>query len=423
MTGMGVLAPNGHGVEAFADALQKGRSGLRFLPLLKELNFACQVGGVPPGLEEIHRQYFPTGEKETLSDNVRLSTVAAVDAWRDAGLVVPEEGAEVDWDTGAIIGSGLGGMDIIAHRVVPAVQEGRIRRLGSFIVEQVMHSAASAHIAGILALGNQVTANSSACSTGNEAILEAAIRIREGKARRMLAGGVEGPSPYLWAGFDAMRVLCRRFNDEPEKSSRPMSASAGGFVPGSGAAVLVLEALECARDRGARIYAEILGGAVNCGGQRNGGTMTSPNPEGVRRCIRSAVADAGISSTEVDAINGHLTATVADPQELQGWSRALEREARTFPLINATKSMIGHCLGAAGAIECAAVALQLHRNFLHPSLNCEDIHPAIADFSSRIPRTAVPADDITVIAKAGFGFGDVNSCLLFKKWIPEGSRS
>jgi 3-oxoacyl-(acyl-carrier-protein) synthase len=267
-----------------------------------------------------------------------------------------------------------------------------------------------------LAAGNQVTSNSSACSTGNEAIIEAAFRIRSGLAKRILAGGSEGASPYIWAGFDAMRVIARKYNDRPEAASRPMSASANGFVPGAGGAILVIEDLQTALNRGARIYAEILGGHVNCGGQRQGGSMTAPNPEGVKRCIQGAIAEAGIDPKTIDAINGHLTATFADPYELKNWSNALGRGPENFPYINSTKSMIGHCLGAAGAIECVAVVLQLYRGFIHPSLNCEDLHPDIAAYAGSVPHTVIERSDLKIIAKAGFGFGDVNSCLIFKKW-------
>jgi 3-oxoacyl-(acyl-carrier-protein) synthase len=213
-----------------------------------------------------------------------------------------------------------------------------------------------------------------------------------------------------------MRVICRKYNDQPETASRPLSASAGGFVPGSGAAVLVLEDLDSALERGARIYAEVLGGAVNCGGHRMGGSITAPNPEGVKRCIRAAVSDADITAGDIDAINGHLTATFADPYEVKNWSAALDRGSENFPYINSTKSLIGHCLGAAGAIECVAVALQLYGCFLHPSVNSEDIHPDIASFADKVPQRCMDYPELRIIAKAGFGFGDVNSCLIFKKW-------
>jgi 3-oxoacyl-(acyl-carrier-protein) synthase len=195
-----------------------------------------------------------------------------------------------------------------------------------------------------------------------------------------------------------------------------MSASACGFVPGAGSAVLILEELEAALERGARIYAEVLGGGVNCGGHRMGGSITAPNPESVKRCIRMAVTDAGIEPGEIEAINGHLTATFADPLEVHNWSKALDLGPEDFPYINATKSMIGHCLGAAGAVECVAVALQLYKGFIHPSANSEDIHPDIAAFAHKVPQTCVEFPGLRTIAKAGFGFGDVNSCVIFRKW-------
>lgn len=417
VTGMGVVAPNGHGLDAYEKALREGRSGIRFIPELRDLNFACQVGGIPPDFHAVLKSYFDEEKLLSMNDNIGFASVCAIDAWKDAGLEVPDaEGDHINWDTGVIVGSGIGGMDTIANTVVPMVNEGKVRRMGSLIVEQVMNSGTSARISGLLALGNQVTSNSSACSTGNEAVIDALLRIRAGLAKRMLAGGSEGPSPYIWSGFDAMRVICRKFNDRPEAASRPMSASACGFVPGSGSALLVIEELETALARGARIYAEILGGAVNCGGHRMGGSMTAPNPEGVKRCIRDAVSDAGIRPDEIDAVNGHLTATYADPVEVKNWSEALGRGPENFPYINATKSLIGHCLGATGAIESVAVVLQLHKGFLHPSVNCEDVHPDIAAFSDRIPRVCVDYPELKIIAKAGFGFGDVNSCLIFRKW-------
>lgn len=417
ITGMGVAAPNGIGLKAFEEALREGRSGIRHIPKLAELGFGCQVAGVPQDFDEVRKAYFDHEKLMSINDNIGYASVSAIDAWRDAGFSLPDSDDDhVDWDTGAIVGSGVGGMDTIATQVVPMVNEGKVRRMGSRIVEQVMNSGTSARVAGLLALGNQVTSNSSACSTGNEAIIDGLLRIRMGLAKRMLVGGSEGASPYIWSGFDAMRVICRKFNDEPERASRPMSASAGGFVPGSGGAILMMEELETARARGARIYAEVLGGAVNCGGHRMGGSMTAPNPEGVKRCVRQAIADAEISFRDVDAVNGHLTATFADPMEVKNWALALERTPKDFPYINATKSLIGHALGAAGAIECVAVVLQLYKGFLHPSMNCEDIHPDIAEFAGRIPQECLNMPDMKIIAKAGFGFGDVNSCIIFKKW-------
>jgi 3-oxoacyl-(acyl-carrier-protein) synthase len=414
---MGVAAPNAHGLENFELALREGRSGIRFQPLLKELKFGCQIAGIPENFDAIRKSYFDHEKLLSINDNIGYASVSAADAWTDAGFRIPDGNDEtVDWNTGVIAGSGIGGMDTIAQSVVPMINEGRVRRLGSRIVEQVMNSGTSARIGGLIGAGNQVTSNSSACSTGNEAIIEALWRIRMGLAKRMIAGGSEGATPYIWGGFDAMRVICRKFNNNPAEGSRPLSASACGFVPGSGGAMLLLEDMETALDRGARIYAEVVGGAVNSGGQRMGGSMTAPNPEGVKRCIRAAVNDAGIEPGEVDAINGHLTATYADPIEVKNWAEALERTPDNFPYINSTKSLIGHCLGAAGAIESVAAVLQVYRGFVHPSINSEDVHPDIAPYAAKIPQTCLELPGLKYAAKAGFGFGDVNSCIIFKKW-------
>jgi len=417
VTGVGVVAPNGLGVPAFGQALREGRSGVRAVPRLGELRFGCQVAGVPEGVDALAATLFDADELLAMNSNHRFACVAAVEAWQDAGLPRPARGDdEVRWDTGAVLGTGIGGMDTIGERVVPLTDAGTLRRLGSTAVEQVMASGISARVAGLLALGNQVTSNSSACSTGTEAIVEGFERIRSGRAERMLCGGSEGASPYIWSGFDAMRVLARGSNDAPERASRPMSASACGFVPAAGAGVLVLESLESARERGAPIRAEVLGGAVNCGGHRRGGSMTAPNPDGVRRCIRAALGDARVLPNAVDAINGHLTATGADPREVQSWSAALERPPEAFPSITATKSLIGHALGAAGGIECVASVLMVQDGFVHPTINCEDVHPDIAPFAAAIPHTLRSAPDLRVLVKAGFGFGDVNACVVFEKW-------
>ncbi|NNC69637.1 MAG: beta-ketoacyl-[acyl-carrier-protein] synthase family protein, partial [Flavobacteriaceae bacterium] len=275
----------------------------------------------------------------------------------------------------------------------------------------------SAYLGGMLGLGNQVTTNSSACSTGTEAILLGLERIQAGKAKRMLVGSANGHGPYVWGAFDAMRVMTYKHNHEPQKGSRPMSASATGFVPGSGAGALVLESLESAQERNATIYAEVLGGAVNSGGQRNGGTMTAPNSAAVKRCLVAAIENAGIHANDIDLINGHLTATAKDPTEIHNWVSALERKGKDFPYIQSLKSMIGHCLAAAGSIESVAAIIQLNQGFIFPSLNCEDLHPEIESMIDTDKLALnVMNKELNIIAKASFGFGDVNACVLFKKY-------
>ncbi len=416
ITGMGVVAANGHGLEAFSAALRAGQSGIRHQPNLEKLGFSCQVAGVPEISDEIKAKYFSSEALLALNSSMIFAGIAGIDCWRDAGFTVPPTGGgQVDWDTGAILGTGIGGADTLGENVVPRVNEGKVRRLGSTMVEQSMASAVSAWIGGALALGGQVTTNSSACTTGTEAIINAYFLIKEGRWKRMLAGGAEGASPYIWGGFDAMRVLSRGYNDKPEQASRPMSASAAGFVPSSGAGIVMLESLESAQERGAKIYAEVLGGHVNCGGQRGGGSMTAPNPEGVVRCVRQAILEAGIEPSQIDVINGHLTATMADPLEVKNWLRALECQPEDFPLINSTKSLIGHGLGAAGGIETVASVLQISQGFVHGSLNCDDLHPELESVARAIVHSTRESQ-AKILAKSSFGFGDVNGCLILGKW-------
>jgi 3-oxoacyl-(acyl-carrier-protein) synthase len=196
-----------------------------------------------------------------------------------------------------------------------------------------------------------------------------------------------------------------------------MSESASGFVSGSGAGALVLEDLESALARGAKIYAEVLGGNVNSGGQRGLGTMTAPNPIAVQKCIKNAIENAEISANDIDAINGHLTATSKDSLEIQNWSEALGRKGEDFPYINSLKSLVGHCLSGAGSIESVASVLQLYEGFIFPNINCEDINPEITAIidESRIPQQLIEKE-LNIVAKASFGFGDVNGCVIFKRW-------
>ncbi|MEM9986067.1 MAG: beta-ketoacyl-[acyl-carrier-protein] synthase family protein [Bacteroidota bacterium] len=419
ITGLGVVAPNGVGLADFEQALRTGRSGVTFRPEMAELNFGCQVAGVPPVTEEHRQQYFSDLTLRHLkSTGVMYATIAGLEAWQDAGLSIPEADEAPDWDSGCVFGTGMVGAEVLRDGAL-LVDAGKVKRLGSRTIEQGMGSGPSAALGGRLGLGNRVSSNSSACATGTEAILMAAERIQQGKAKRMLAGSCDSQGIYVWGGFDAMRVLNRRSNDAPEKASRPMSASAKGFVPGAGAGALVLESLETAQARGAQIYAELLGGSVNAGGQRLGGSMTAPNPTGVRRCMSQGLAQAGVSAAEIDLISGHLTATMGDPLEIANWVEVLNRRGKDFPYLQSLKSLVGHCLSAAGSIETVAAVLQLYRGFIHPSVNSEDLHPEIESLveRSRIPLATVEVP-IQTVAKASFGFGDVNAFLVLKKWAP-----
>jgi 3-oxoacyl-(acyl-carrier-protein) synthase len=416
ITGLGVVAPNAVGLSDFKDAIFNGKSGIRYIEELEQLNFGCRVGGIPALTDEIKNKYFNELQQKMLQGSGLIyGAIAAKEAWLHAGL--DEHPTETDWETGAVFGGGHCGIEVVRDGIYK-VDDGNVKRIGSVLVQQTMESAISAYLGGLFGLGNQVSSNSSACSTGTEAILLGLERIRSGQAKRMLVGSCNSSGPYIWAGFDSMRVITRRQNDSPEQASRPMSATASGFVPGSGAGALVIESLESALERGATIYAEILGGHINSGGQRNSGSMTAPNVEGIERCIKAALKNAEIQATDIDAISGHLTSTMGDPGEIAAWTSSLGLKGKDFPYISSLKSMIGHCLSAAGSVESVATVLQLYNGFLHPSLNCEDLHPEIANMidPSCIPGEGLLLPELKIIAKASFGFGDVNSCVIFRKW-------
>lgn len=419
ITGLGVVSPNGVGVSEFKDAIKKGVSGIRFIPELVDLKFESHIGGVPQLPEGIENKYFTPLELMKFNANgILYGVIAGMDAWEDAGLKIAGADEDPDWDSGMVFGIGSMAADKIREGI-KLMDNLQVKRLGSSYVIQTMPSGISAYLAGKLSLGNQTTTNSAACATGTESILMCYERIKSGKAKRMLAAGTNDSGPYVWAGFDSLRVSTYKHNHEPEKASRPMSATASGFAPSSGAGALVLESLESALERGAHIYAEILGGNLNTGGQKGDGSMTLPNSVGVQRCIKEAIKDAGIHANDIDLINGHLTSTGKCNLEIKNWTEALDRKGKDFPYITALKSMIGHTLGAAGAIESVAAVLQLEDGFLIPNLNSEDIDPEIAALvdDEKITKEYTKMD-LNIIAKSSFGFGDVNACVIYKKYTP-----
>ncbi len=416
VTGLGICAPNGVTLNDFTNSLKKGISGISFQQKLKDLNFGCQVAGIPDINEGYVNRYFtPLQLRGLNASGLVYGVIAGTDAWTDAGLTKAQED-EPDWDSGIIFGTGILGVDKFRESI-HLVDAGNTRRLGSTSVIQTMASGISAYLGGILGSGNQVTTNSSACTTGTEGVIMAYDRIRSGKAKRILTGSCSDSGPYVWGGFDAMRILPRKYNDTPSNASRPLSASASGFVPGSGAGALVLESLTSAIKRGAKIYAEVLGGAINSGGQRGGGSMTAPNSLSVQRCIKLALKNSGIESKDIDAINGHLTATGKDPVEVLNWSLALGRSGLNFPFINSFKGIMGHGLAAAGSMECVGALLQFREEQIFGNVNIEDLHPEIEKLvdKSRIPLKTINFIPKT-IAKASFGFGDVNACVIFSNF-------
>lgn len=415
VTGLGIASPNGITVDTVHKAFVEGNSGIRHIPQLEDLDFRCQIAGQPLIPDNYISRYLnPIQSRGLIASGLTYGIIAGMDAWKDSGLAQAKSDVLPLWNTGVIFGAGVSGVDKFREAIYK-VDAKNVRRLGSTVVIQTMTSGISAYLGGLIGAGNWVTTNSSACGTGTESVRMGYERIALGQADVILCGSSGDSGPYIWGGFDAMRILPTAYNDNPGDASRPLSASASGFVPGSGAGALVLESLDHALERNATIYAEILGGTSTSGGQRNGGSMTASNSEAVIRCIKKTIEVCGLQPEEIDLINGHLTATTRDPVEIDNWCQALSRYGKDFPLINSSKSLIGHCLSASGSIECVLSVLQLYHQIVYGNRNCEDLHPKI---ENQIDRECVPQKarlhSFRTLLKASFGFGDINTCLGFR---------
>jgi 3-oxoacyl-(acyl-carrier-protein) synthase len=419
ITGLGVVAPNGTGIKDFETALRNGKSGIEFDPILEKMNFQCKVSGKPSYDNAQLKEILPAGLLVKLENEaIKSACLAGSEAWLDAGLKFTPDDQNPDWDSGIIFGVGALAMDqFIGEKFKTILEQVAPRKLGSRIVEQTMNSGAVTYLNKIIGFGNLATANSSACATGTEAMIMGYDLIKSGKAQRMLCGSTESQGIYIWSGFEALRILSSDSNDEPTKASRPMSANSYSFVPGTGAGALVLEDLESALARGAHIYGEIVGTSIINGGQRNGGSITASNPHATRKAIKQSLIEAGITGDDIDLVSGHLTSTMGDVKEIEAWVDSLERSGNDFPFINAPKAMIGHCLGASGSIEMVAVALQLSKGFVHPNINIDNLHP---DIVSLVGPDSILSEqlekNLDYVIKASLGFGDVNSCIILKKW-------
>src|SRR5580698_2449766 len=247
ITGLGVVSPNGVGVPAFLSAIRHGTSGIRYNPVYKDLHFNCQVAGTPEFEWDRLKSYVSEITYHGLQGHaLGYGIMAALDAWTDAGNEIG--GREAIWDTGCVFGSSVSECEVV-KKIYNRVDAGEAKKLGSRVIEQMMNSSITAYISGRLGLGNRIISTSAACATGTQAILLGYEYIRQGSAKRMVVGSSEHVDPYIFGAFDSMRILSRKFNSTPEKASRPMSESAGGFVPGSGAGALVLEDLDLALGR------------------------------------------------------------------------------------------------------------------------------------------------------------------------------
>lgn len=414
ITGLGVVSPNGVGIEKFLHAIQNQESGISFHSVLKDLNFSCQIAGTPNLSGVSLDAYFTKIEQRgLLSTGLIYGVIAGLEATNDAELSL----ATLDQNLGIIFGTGSLGIEKFRESI-QLIDQKNVRRLGSTSVLQTMSSGIAAFLSGKLKAGNLVTSNSSACATGTEALLQGFRHIQQGYSKRMLVGSASDSGPYIWGGFDALRILPNQYNTNAWEASRPMDVNSCGFVPSSGAGALVLESLSSAKARKVPIYAEILGGFQNSGGQQNGGSMTAPNPNAVVNCIQNAILNSTIKATEIDVINGHLTATKMDALEIVNWKKALGLSNLEFPYIQSLKGMIGHALAASGSIELVASVLQLRHQFIFGNTNLTCIQPEILSIinESKIPKKTMHQKNISTLIKASFGFGDVNACVVLNNF-------
>lgn len=416
ITGIGVVAPNASNCIEFTDALFHSKSGITTTPDAIENKLNCTVGG--HSIVNLGKLFntFPTLNIPIISRSTLLLAQACHEALGNANLLDNNKDLRCSKNIDIIVGSTIGSSDLWGNKIVKLVDSKKHLRLGSFAFEQIINSSPASMISGLFKTTGRVMSTSLACASSTEAIAEATNKIRYENKEIVIAGGVDPYSLYYWATMDAMRITNTQSNSNPEKASRPMSATAAGFVPAEGSGVLVIEEYNHAKARNATIYAELVGAHVNSGGQDNGGSMTSSNPAQLERCISEAISDSMIDRNDIDYISGHLTGTKADLEEIKVWKRVLGNDVSHFPYINSTKSLIGHTLGACGAIETIAAIIQAKNKFIHASTNSEDIKESILE---QIPRNSIVQKridniDINYFAKANYGFGDVNACLILK---------
>lgn len=428
VTGLGVVSPIGVGIQAFTNALFTGKNGLLPHPVFGEWNLGCQLGGIPPVTVEEEAVFTKKYNIVKLrSPGILYGCMAAVEAWQDAGLEISNRrDKNADWGTGCIFGTSCAGVDAFAYNV-KLTKAGDIKKVGGRIAQQAMNSGVSAYIGGILGLGNQVTTNSSEGNTGTESIWESYFRIKNGKAQRMIAGSTESSSPYIFQAYDSVdrseEIDFVTFQEKgsyaakPDQAYTPLSMRHEGFVVGAGSGALVLESLRSAKRRGARIYGEILGGAIASGGLRMDGDVKKTNTLAFQNCIKDAIKDAAVPASKIAYVNGNFQ-NFDDDIEIEQIALALGKEGKDFPYINSTKSMIGHCLSGSGSLESIATIVQMNHGFLHPSLNATPLDKNIAKLVNldRVSAKTIDNIEIPYALKISIGLGDVYSCLIFKKW-------
>ncbi len=404
VTGLGIVSPLGTGVEKNWQAILEGRSGIRKITRFATDGFASRIAGEVPDFKA--EDFIDAKEIKKMDLFIQYALGAAAMAVEDSGLKIEGEFAE---EVGVIIGVGLCGLDTIevTHK---ALLDGGPRKISPFFIPKVISNLAAGHIAIRYGAKGVNWTPTSACASGTHAIGEAFHLIRRGMQDAVIAGGAESViTPLGVGGFASMKALSTR-NDEPERASRPFDKERDGFVVGEGSGVLILEEREQALKRGAKIYAEVIGYAAN--GDAYHMTAPSPEGEGAARCMRLALKDAGIAPSDIDYINAHGTSTEYNDANETTAIKTVFGEQVAKLAVSSTKSMTGHLLGAAGAVEGVYSVLALRDGMLPPTINYENPDPACdLDYVPNKTRKAA----IEVALSNSFGFGGTNACAIFRR--------
>jgi 3-oxoacyl-[acyl-carrier-protein] synthase II len=404
VTGLGLVSPLGTGVEKNWQALLEGRSGIRKITRFETDGFAARIAGEVPDFKA--EDYIEPKEIKKMDLFIQYALGAAAQAMADSGLKIEGEFAE---GVGVIIGVGLCGIETI-ESTKEALLSGGPRKISPFFIPKVISNLAPGHVAIRYGAKGVNWTPTSACASGTHALGEAFHLIRRGVQDAVITGGAEATiTPLSVGGFAAMKALSTR-NDEPGRASRPFDKERDGFVVGEGSGIVILEEREHALQRGAKIYAEVIGYAAT--GDAYHMTAPAPEGEGAARCMRLALKDAGITPTDVDYINAHGTSTEYNDANETTAIKAVFGEQAAKLAVSSTKSMTGHLLGAAGAIEGIYSALALYHGVLPPTINYENPDP-VCDLDY-VPNQARKVD-IDVALSNSFGFGGTNGCLILRR--------
>ncbi len=402
ITGLGIVSPVGSNIDSAWDNIVNGRSGIGRITRFDPSAFNSQIAGEVKDFDVT--QYMSAKEAKQMDSFIHYGVAAGVQAWRDSGLEVTEENAD---RIGTIIGSGIGGLPRIEETQVEYMERGP-RRISPFFVPASLINLISGQLSIMLGLKGPSYAVVSACTTGLHSIGDAARLIEYGDADVMVAGGAEATvSPLGVGGFAAMRALSMR-NDDPATASRPWDRDRDGFVLGEGAGVLVLEEYEHARKRGARIYGEFSGYGMSSDAHH----ITSPDRDGPRRGMMHALRNGGVNPEEIDYVNAHGTSTpLGDKNETEALKLAFGDHARKL-VVNSTKSMTGHLLGAAGGVEAVFTALAVYHQVSPPTINIFNQDPECdLDYCANEARDM----RIDVALSNSFGFGGTNGSMIVRR--------